>query len=267
MSTWAIGDVQGCFEPLQRLLVAINFDPSSDRLVLLGDLVNRGPDSLAVLRWASSTAGVDAVLGNHDLHLLAAAAGVRELRSGDTLRPVLDAPDRNELLLWLSRRPVLLVESGFALVHAALHPSWSLAEAEQRARALESVLRGPDPGALLSNYYCAELGPLGSMASEAQQLSHSLAVFTRLRCVTEQGALSFDFTGPLEELPPGRTPWWRASAMQRSDLTVLFGHWAAIGVHSEPGICALDSGCVWGRKLSAYRLDDGRIIQVEGLSP
>ena len=267
MSTWAIGDIQGCFEPLQRLLVAIDFDPSSDRLVLLGDLVNRGPDSLDVLRWASSTAGVDAVLGNHDLHLLAAASGVRGLFGDDTLRPVLDAPDRDELLLWLSRRPLLRIESGFALVHAALHPNWSIAEAEQRARALESVLRGPDSGTLLSNYYRAELGPLGSMASEAQQLSHALAVFTRLRCLTDRGALSFDFSGPLEELPAGRTPWWRASGMWRGGLTVLFGHWAAIGVHREPGICALDSGCVWGRELSAYCLDDGRIVQVKGLSP
>ena len=267
MSTWAIGDVQGCFEPLQRLLVAIDFDPSSDHLLLLGDLVNRGPDSLEVLRWARQTAGVDAVLGNHDLHLLAVTAGVRELHSGDTLRPVLEAQDCDELVFWLRHRPLLIVQGDHVLVHAALHPSWSLAEAEQKARALEAALRGPDSGRLLSAYYRANMEAPNSAVPELQQLSHSLAVLTRLRCVTEGGALSFDFTGPLEELPPGRTPWWRASGTRRTGTTVLFGHWAAIGVHSEPGICALDSGCVWGRKLSAYCLDDGRVVQVEGLHP
>lgn len=267
MSTWAIGDVQGCFEPLQRLLSAIDFVAGRDRVLLLGDLVNRGPDSLSVLRWASSSAGVDAVLGNHDLHLVAAYLGVRDLRSADTLDEVLAAPDRDELLSWLRQRPVLVCEGQHVLVHAALHPTWSLAEAQRQAQAVQEALRGEQASALLQSYYRAAAGPLAAGASQSQQLGHALAVFTRLRCLSRDGALSFDFSGTLDDLPPERVPWWRAPDRKPADFTVLFGHWAAIGVHRESGICGLDSGCVWGRRLSAYCLEDQRIVQVESSPP
>lgn len=267
MSTWAIGDIQGCFEPLQRLLSAIDFVPGRDRVLLLGDLVNRGPDSLSVLRWASSSAGVEAVLGNHDLHLLAASLGVRSLSSADTLAGVLAAPDRDALLSWLRQRPLLLCEGEHVLVHAALHPSWTLAEAKQQAEAVEEALRGKEAPKLLESYYRAATGPMTASTSESDRLSHSLAVLTRLRCLSPDGALSFDFSGTLDELPADRVPWWRAPGRDPTEVIVLFGHWAAIGVHREPGICGLDSGCVWGRRLSAYCLEDGRIEQVEGWKP
>jgi bis(5'-nucleosyl)-tetraphosphatase (symmetrical) len=267
LSTWAIGDIQGCFEPLQRLLKAIEFAPDRDRVLLLGDLVNRGPDSLSVLRWASSSAGVEAVLGNHDLHLVAAFLGVRDLCSGDTLDEVLAAPDRDTLLSWLRHRPLLVCEGQHVLVHAALHPSWSLFEAKRQAQAVEEALRGEQASALLESYYGAATGPPTATVSESDRLSHSLAVLTRLRCLSGDGTLSFDFSGTLDDLPPDRVPWWRAPHRKPADFTVLFGHWAAIGVHREPGICGLDSGCVWGRRLSAYCLEDGRIEQVEGWQP
>ena len=272
MTTWAIGDIQGCFTALKKLLRVIDFSPARDRLILLGDLVNRGPESLEVLRWARSCDAVEAVLGNHDLHLLAAAAGVSQLSVSDELHTVLNAPDREALLSWLRHRPLLLLKQNYVCVHAALHPQWSLAEAQRRARAAQDALCGPGWADLLAAYYEVDVAPSTVQQPEHQrsglhELLCSLAVFTRLRCLTEDGELSFDYTGPLDGLPPGRVPWWRAVGASWPDWTVLFGHWAAVGLHQESGILALDTGCVWGRQLSAYCLEDRRIEQVDGWRP
>jgi bis(5'-nucleosyl)-tetraphosphatase (symmetrical) len=267
MSTWAVGDIQGCFEPLQHLLSEIDYRAERDRLILLGDLVNRGPQSLEVLRWARAQGDLlVSLLGNHDLHLLAVAKGLRSLSEGDTLQPVLDAPDRDDLLRWLLHRPLLHREGAHTFVHAAIHPSWSLEMAQSHSEGLQRALGGPDAGELLMRYQRPPPAhPHQALAAE-DELALALAVFTRLRCVTASGEMSFDFTGTLEDLPADRVPWWRARRDQGSGEVIVFGHWAAIGVHREEGLLALDSGCVWGRKLSAYCLDDGRIVQVAGLS-
>lgn len=267
MSTWAVGDIQGCFEPLQRLLDEIDYRAERDRLILLGDLVNRGPQSLEVLRWVRAQGpALVSLLGNHDLHLLAVARGLRSMREGDTLQPVLEAGDRDDLLRWLLHRPLLHREGAHTFVHAAIHPSWSLEVAQSQADRVHRALRGEDAAGLLVRYQRPPPAHPRQATGAEDELALALAVFTRLRCVTADGALSFDFTGTLEDLPPDRVPWWRASRGGRSNNTVVFGHWAAIGVHREEGLLALDSGCVWGRQLSAYCLEDGRVVQVAGLS-
>jgi len=267
MSTWAVGDIQGCFEPLQRLLRGIDYRAGRDRLILLGDLVNRGPQSLEVLRWARAQGpGVVAVLGNHDLHLLAVAQGLRSLSASDTLQPVLEAADCDELLQWLRRRPLLHREAGHTFVHAAIHPSWSLEMAQSQAEGLQRALGGQDAGELLMRYQRPPPANAHQGLAAEDELALALAVFTRLRCVTAAGEMSFDFSGTLEDLPADRVPWWRSGCDRGPGEVIVFGHWAAIGVHREEGLVALDSGCVWGRKLSAYCLDDGRIEQVAGLS-
>jgi len=266
MSTWAIGDIQGCFEPLSRLLVAIDYKPDRDRLILLGDLVNRGPDSLEVLRWARAQGeGLTSLLGNHDLHLLASAHGLRSPSPGDTLEAILAADDRDDLLSWLTERPFLHRESAHVFVHAGLHPSWQPGEAERRAQRLRVALR-EDTRCLLEAYQQQVPTYPQDVQGPEQQVAFDLAVFTRLRCLTVDGALSFDFSAGLDELPADRVPWWRARHALPATETVVFGHWAAIGVHREKQFRAIDSGCVWGRLLSAYCIENDRLVQVPGLA-
>jgi len=264
MSTWAIGDIQGCFEALSRLLVEIDYRPERDRLILLGDLVNRGPDSLKVLRWAQAQGdALVALLGNHEVHLLSVAEGLRKTGPDDSLEDILAAADRDELLAWLRNCPLMHREPGHVFVHAALHPSWQIDEAARRAERLQLALR-EDASSLLELYQQAPPSLPQQIRGLEEQLVFDLAVLTRLRCVTAEGALSFDFSGGLDELPVDRVPWWRA-ASQPPVGRVVFGHWAAIGVHREQRFLALDSGCVWGRLLSAYCLEDDSIVQVPGL--
>jgi bis(5'-nucleosyl)-tetraphosphatase (symmetrical) len=262
LATYAIGDIQGCFEPLQRLLAAIDFQPAHDQLWLTGDLVNRGPNSLEVLRWAKHEgSAVTVVLGNHDIHLLACGLGVVQPRFKDTFHEILDAPDRDELLLWLRQRPLLHRHGNHVLVHAALHASWTLDEAESHAHELESLLQGPEAHALLADSYAEKPTEWNSDLSTSARRLAALAIFTRLRCVTPSGFLTFDYHGSLDDLPEERVPWWRVQGRRSSSHRIFCGHWAAIGFHEEPTIVALDSGCVWGRSLTAYRIEDGAFFQ------
>ncbi|MBJ95145.1 MAG: symmetrical bis(5'-nucleosyl)-tetraphosphatase [Rickettsiales bacterium] len=265
MSSWAIGDVQGCFAELQDLLTAIAFVPGRDRLFLLGDLVNRGPNSLDVLRWAFTTPGVEAVLGNHDLWLLALHQGLAEQRKGDSLKQVLAACDCDQLLRWLRGRPILMEAQGYVMVHAALHPQWTWHQARSRARRIEACLRA-DRSEMLLRCYLKGSSDTGELNSAVSELAQDLGFFTRLRCLDADGRARRDVVGPLAELPEGCLPWWRWPGASRAEMKLLFGHWSAIGVHREEGICALDSGCVWGRQLSAFCLDDERLVQVEARS-
>lgn len=271
MSRWIIGDIQGCYDSLVALLKVISFDPLRDRLLLVGDLVNRGPRSLEVLRWARLLAQrpgnrLVTVLGNHDLHLLACAAGVLMPRRKDTLDSILEAPDRDELLDWLRRCPLLHHEDELLLVHAGLHTDWSVARAAELAREVEAVLRGPDWGDLLTAWrrdrdkrppgYAARWH--GGLVGE-ERLVALLDVFTRMRCVHADGRLEHGFAGPPEQRPRGTTPWYvdRPFVAPR----VFFGHWAARGVRHGAGWTSLDSGCVWGKTLSAFCVDDHRLVQ------
>jgi bis(5'-nucleosyl)-tetraphosphatase (symmetrical) len=261
MATWAIGDVQGCFDNLCALLEQI--DPA-DRLWLTGDLVNRGPRSLAVLRWAREQGDrVVTVLGNHDLNLLACAAGVRRVRKSDTIGEVLAAPDRDELLDWLRARPLVYREGDHLLVHAGLLPPWTADDAERIAREVEAALRGPESVRLLESWREA---PRTWQENHPDRLALALAAFVTLRCVNQRGAMDRDFDGPPDEAPAGLMPWFDHPARRSREVRVVCGHWAALGLHLRPDLAALDSGCVWGGSLTALRLEDGHVIQVPGLA-
>lgn len=263
MATYAIGDIQGCDDALARLLETIAFDPSRDRLWLAGDMVNRGPRSLDVLRSLVALGDrVVAVLGNHDLHLLGRALGVRGRGRRDTLDEILEAPDREALLEWLRTRPLLHREGELVLVHAGVHPAWTVDEAEARAREAEAVIRGPDASALLARGAAA--GPPARDPARVTRARGTLDVLTLMRTVRADGHLEIAFTGPPDAAPPGCTPWFEVPGRKSTGVTVVCGHWAALGLHRGDGVLALDSGCVFGRALTACRLDDGAIFQVPG---
>ncbi len=261
MATFAIGDVHGCFATLQRLLRRIAFDPRQDRLWFVGDLVNRGPRSLEVLRWAAAQGDrIVVVLGNHDLHLLARAAGVAEARKRDTLEEVLAAPDRDDLLHWLQNRPLVHREGKALLVHAGLFPSWSPGAAEGLAREVEERLRSGAPKLLAAiDHKAAERWQEGLTGGD--RIRTALAGFARLRTLDAQERMCPDFSGPPQEAPKGCRPWFSYADRKSAGALVIFGHWAALGVKVQDGIAALDSGCAWGRELTALRLDDGKIFQ------
>ncbi len=251
MSTWAIGDVQGCGASLRALLRQVAFDPSRDRLWFVGDLVNRGPDNLGVLRLVRDLGDAAVtVLGNHDLHLLSRVGQGRGPGKWDTLDDVLTAPDRDGLIDWLRHRPLLHEAGDDLLVHGGVDPRWSLAEARARARAAEAKLRGPD---------WAQAARPGSRDPTQRD---TLAGLVLLRAVRPDGRLNLGYKDGLENLPPGHQPWFALSAVARPPRTVWFGHWAAIGAIQGPGWRALDSGCVWGRCLTAVCVETGARVQV-----
>lgn len=264
MATYAIGDVHGCFQTLQRLLRQIAYDPGRDRLWFVGDLVNRGPRSLEVLRWAAEQGDrIVAVLGNHDLHLLALAAGLTEPKKKDTLNDVLEAKDRDDLLKWLAHRPLTHREGDALMVHAGLFPEWTPGEAERAAREVEERLRGEKAPKLLSvtDQKAAERWKEGMAGHERARAA--LAAFTRLRTLDAEGRLCADFSGPPALAPKGCRPWYAMPDRKSAGATVIFGHWAALGLRIKDGVAALDTGCAWGRQLTALRLDDWRVFQEE----
>jgi bis(5'-nucleosyl)-tetraphosphatase (symmetrical) len=264
MATYAIGDIQGCYDSLIELLGSIRFDPARDRLWLVGDLVNRGSQSLAVLRFVSGLGPrAVTVLGNHDIHLLMVASGMTRKRGGDTFDDVLDAPDRHELLGWLRRQPLLHAERGHVMVHAGLLPQWTLPEAVALARETEARLAGP--GYL---EFFAELYGNDPVAWDPALAGHARArfvvnVFTRMRLVDRAGNLDFSHKGALDRAPVGLVPWFDSPLRSRIDPTILFGHWSALGLVEKPGVLGLDTGCVWGRQLTAHRLEDGRRFSID----
>lgn len=260
VATYVIGDVQGCFDSLRALARQIDFDPEVDTLWLAGDLVNRGPKSAEVLRWClSHEDAVHAVLGNHDLHLLAAAEGLRRPKGRDTLQDVLRAPDREALLEYLAGQPFMLEAPGFVLTHAGWPPRWSLDELRRRAKALQAGLAGPDRRRLLGCISGVEAHPEHARAAE------DAAALTRMRTVDDAGEPVYGFAGPPSACPPGERPWFDDPRWDPEGRTAIFGHWAALGLRVRPRLIALDSGCVWGHRLSAVRLEDRRVFQVEAM--
>lgn len=252
MSLWAIGDLQGCYTPLQRLLAEIGFSPSRDRLWFVGDLVNRGPQSLecvlAVREWVES--GVArTVLGNHDMHLLAAAAGLRSLRDGDTIAPILHSPHCSSVMQWLRRQPFLVEEGPFALCHAGVAPTWDWPQTQHYAQALSHLLSGDAWQQHLGYWF--EPGPQQwwDCHTDAQRLRLALRYFTLVRLLHPDGSMAPGTSAP-EDSP--YQPWYQR---QRSGKTLVFGHWAALGYRRLPSAIATDSGCVWGNALSAVCLD------------
>jgi len=263
MATYAIGDVQGCFEELTALLRVIGFDRNNDRLWFVGDLVNRGPASLATLRFVRDL-GERALttLGNHDLHLLGLAHGFVKGRKDDTLGDVLAATDRDDLLDWLRHRSMLHVEANYVLVHAGLLPQWDIATAKALAGEVEAELRGPRHRGFLAQLYGSRPDRWSDGLRGVERLRVIVNAMTRLRLCTPEGVMDFTTKGETAEAPAGYLPWFEVSGRKSAGHTVICGHWSALGLRVAPNLLALDSGCVWGGKLSAIRLDDRRLYQV-----
>ena len=258
MAVYAIGDVQGCYPALMKLLTQIGFDPDRDRLWFTGDLVNRGPQSLEVLRFVKGLGErAECVLGNHDLHLLAVAAGAARLKKRDTLDDILQASDRNELLHWLRRRPLLHHDDGlgYTLIHAGLLSPWNLADARRLAHEAETVLRGDKVDEFFHHMY----GDLPDHWNEnlrgVDRLRVIINAFTRLRYCDLEGNMDLRPKGPPGSQPPDLMPWFQVPGRRSQEFKIIFGHWSALGLWDDDGVIGLDSGCLWGHSLSAVRLD------------
>jgi bis(5'-nucleosyl)-tetraphosphatase (symmetrical) len=265
MATYAIGDIQGCYDELRRLLDQVQFDPATDHLWCAGDLVNRGPDSLSVLRWVKALGDhAVVVLGNHDLHLLAVAAGVDRRGKKDTLDEVLDAPDRDELLDWLRHRPVMHVsdKKGFAVLHAGLPPQWDLDQAQACARELEAALQDPGHQEFLHAMYGNEPARWSDDLSGIERLRFITNCFTRLRYCDAGGALLLHEKSLPGQQPEGVLPWFQAPGRRTAGDRIIIGHWSTLGFHVGDNVWAIDSGCLWGGHLTAIRVRKKKPIQV-----
>jgi bis(5'-nucleosyl)-tetraphosphatase (symmetrical) len=263
MSTYAIGDLQGCHDALMRLLDAVKFDTAADRLWLVGDLVNRGPDSLAVLRFLRELGDAAVcVLGNHDLHLLALAAGHGRLHKGDTLDAVLAAPDRDALIDWLRRQRLAWREGDWVLVHAGVLPGWTVDEVMQYAAEAEATLQGPGYGDFLAQMYGNAPVAWDAGLQGVERLRVIVNAFTRLRYCSAAGEMEFHHKGAPGTQPSGWLPWFDVPGRKSADATFVIGHWSTLGLINRPGLVALDTGCLWGKQLTALRLDDRQVFSV-----
>lgn len=264
MAIYTVGDIQGCYHELVQMLELIQFDKEEDQLWLVGDLVNRGADSVSVLRLVKSMGDAAiTVLGNHDLHLLAVAAGVAELHHSDTLDEILAAPDREELLTWLRHQRMLHVQDDFVLLHAGLLPDWSVQKAQQLAHEVEQALRGADYITLLEKMYGNTPDKWDDALTGYIRLRVITNALTRMRICSVAGEMQFKFKGELGDVPQGYLPWYALPQRASADATVVFGHWSALGLIVKPNVIALDTGCLWGGNLTAIRLEDRQIFQVK----
>lgn len=263
MSTYAIGDIQGCYHSFRQLLEHIHFDVRQDRLWLVGDLVNRGSGSLEVLRWVyDHQSSIVTVLGNHDLHTLAVAEGFVAATKGDTLHALLDAPDRDELLGWLRRQSMVHAEYGYLIVHAGLLPQWTEEQALALGAEVEHALRSPHYRNFLAHMYGNLPNQWDKALAGQDRLRLITNAMTRLRICTPGGAMDFSFKGGLQDLPSGYVPWFDVPGRKSAGNTIIFGHWSALGLQQRDNLFAIDSGCLWGGELTALRLDDRKIFQV-----
>ncbi|MDB5812039.1 MAG: Bis(5-nucleosyl)-tetraphosphatase, symmetrical [Betaproteobacteria bacterium] len=264
MATYAIGDIQGCYSALRRLLDKIDFEPARDRLWLVGDLVNRGPQSLAVLRFVKDLGSrATTVLGNHDLHLLVVAAGHVKQHKGDTLNAILRAPDRDELLDWLRNRKLMHAAGRYAMVHAGLLPQWSIPKALSLAREVENALRRANYADFLKNMYGNQPDRWRDDLKDYDRLRVITNALTRLRLCTADGRMEFTHKVAPVDMPRGFRPWFEAPNRRSRATTILFGHWAALGLYRDRNVVCLDTGCVWGRKLTAFRLKDAKLFECD----
>lgn len=269
MAVYAIGDVQGCYADLQKLLATIAFNPGKDRLWFAGDLVNRGPDSLATLRFVKSLGkAAVTVLGNHDLHLLALSQGNLKHKENDpTLEPILQAKDRVELLNWLRQQPLMHVDRklDYALIHAGLPPQWDIDTALERAHEVEAVLRSERYSHFVAQMYGNEPSYWSDQLRGIDRLRFITNCFTRLRYCTRSGELALKEKGPPGSQRYGCMPWYEVPGRASDSARILFGHWSTLGFRHVYNTWALDSGCLWGGKLTALKLEKNRqpkLIQV-----
>lgn len=266
MPTYAVGDIQGCCDEFEELLDRLHFDPARDRLWLVGDLVNRGPRSLAVVRRVLALGdAVSVVLGNHDLHLMAIHYGGHPTKPGDTFTDILKADDLGEICAWMRQWPLLVVDEGlgYAMSHAGIPHIWTLAQAQALAHEVEQVIRGNDFREYFAHMYGNEPACWRDDLHGLDRWRAITNYFTRMRLMDENGCLDFAYKGDLQSIPLNWHPWYQLRARNPLPVRLIFGHWAALGGEtSSPEIVALDTGCVWGRELTAVCLDSGEFTSI-----
>ena len=258
MAVYAIGDIQGCFDELQSLLRLIHFNPQRDRLWFAGDLVNRGPKSLETLRFIKDLGNRAAsVLGNHDLHLIAAAHGYPISGDDHTLDAILCAPDRDELINWLRQQPLLHHDDtlGYTMIHAGLPPQWDLTLARRCAQEVETCLRGDRINDFIEHMYGNKPHQWSDDLSGWKRLRFTVNCLTRLRFCDDQGRLKLKYKGPPGSQPPEYHPWFELPDRKSKDMNIVFGHWSTLGKRNDAGVFPLDTACLWGGELTALRLD------------
>jgi bis(5'-nucleosyl)-tetraphosphatase (symmetrical) len=266
MGLYLIGDVQGCDAALGRLLAEIDFSPSRDQLVMLGDLVNRGPDSLGVLRRLSALDDcAQCLLGNHDLHALAVAAGARPAHKHDTLDALLAAPDAKPLLEWLRWRDMAIYREGILMVHAGVLPSWDTQLTISLATQVTSAIRQNNHRDFFQSMYGNEPASWHKNLQGTERLRVVINALTRLRFCSARGQMEFVTKEGADAAPEGYMPWFEVPGRQTANTTIAFGHWSTLGLLNRPRLIALDTGCIWGGSLSAMRVDGGRreVVQIQ----
>ena len=264
MATYAIGDIQGCFDALMQLLEKTGFNAARDRLWLVGDLVNRGPQSLEVLRYVKGLGDAAVVvLGNHDLHLIMQDAGYGRSNGEDTLGPVLAASDRDELLHWLRSRPLFHAEYEYAMVHAGLLPQWSVERGSELSAEVQAALAADNYREFLANMWGSEPNAWRDDLHGWERLRVIVNAMTRMRVCTPAGVMNLRPKGRPDQAPPGYLPWFALPLRASRTHTMVCGHWSALGFYREANLLALDSGCLWGGALTAVRLEDRQVFQVQ----
>lgn len=261
MATYAVGDIQGCWDTLNELLDYVKFDEKRDAVIALGDLVNRGPKSLEVLRWAKSHDYVRTVLGNHDLHLVGRYLGLRG-KSTDTFDDVLAADDVDELIEWMCAQPFLIEEGDYAMVHAGLNPTWDWETCRALAAELTEALSPENRRTFLEASYQKPPPQWDDALEPPARWAALFHTFTRMRVCKKRGKMDLEYKGGLKGAPSGYAPWYEYKSPRGKKPTVLFGHWSALGFYDAGTAVCLDSGCVWGGDLTALRLDDDRVFHV-----
>ncbi|NMM37371.1 MAG: symmetrical bis(5'-nucleosyl)-tetraphosphatase [Glaciimonas sp.] len=264
MNTYVIGDLQGCQRPLMELMSRIDLASPASRILFAGDLVNRGPDSLATLRTVIGLGQrARTVLGNHDLHLLAVSQGIRKTHRSDTLNDILQAPDCNALLDWLRRQPLAIMQDGHLLVHAGVAPQWSAAQTLDLAQEVETALRGPNWIELLRAMYGNKPNRWDDALTGTDRLRCIVNILTRIRFCAADGTMDFVTKEAAANALPDMMPWFEVPNRRTEDVTMVFGHWSTLGLVQRPNLISLDTGCVWGGKLTAVCLEDRSVIQVD----
>jgi len=264
MSTYAIGDLQGCGQQLHHLLTLIDQNTPDAKLVFVGDLVNRGPQSLATLRQLRALGNrAKVILGNHDLHLLAVSQGIRAQHGTDTLDDVLNAPDRDELIDWLRHRPLALLEENHLFFHAGVLPQWDAQKTIALAREVGAMLSGPNWVDFLRHMYGNQPAHWSDELQGYDRLRCIVNTLTRIRFCTPDGGIDFSIKEGLSAAPAGYVPWFDMPGRKTANITCVFGHWASLGLTLRPNLLGLDTGCVWGGKLTAVRLEDRALFQIE----
>jgi bis(5'-nucleosyl)-tetraphosphatase (symmetrical) len=257
MSIYAIGDIQGCFDELLRLLDAISFNENTDQLWFAGDLVNRGPKSLETLRFVKALgASAVTVLGNHDMHLLAASCTEKIAAKKDALTPVLEAPDRDELIHWLRHQPLFHYNDDFCLVHAGLPPQWDFKKTQKMALIAEKTLKSPNYQTFLKQMYGNKPNIWSSSLKGMAKLRFIINCFTRMRYCDVNGRLDFVHSGPLGSQPKNLLPWFEVPNRKSADMRIIFGHWSTLGYYEKANCYAIDTGCLWGGQLTALKLGE-----------